>query len=73
MEGLDLAFYKGRSKYHTKDDSIPGMDGGVKALWSMMEATRGAGVALMDEGKTHVEEGESGEAPVYFEREPFFQ
>jgi hypothetical protein len=69
MEGLDLAFYKGRSKYHTKDDSIPGMAGGVRALWSMMEATRGAGLALAEDDRTHVKEGESGEVPIYFERE----
>lgn len=29
MEGLDFAFYKGRSAYHTREDSVPGTAGGV--------------------------------------------
>ena len=38
MDGLDFVFYKPRSKYHTKDDSIPSL-GGRAPLWSMMETT----------------------------------
>jgi hypothetical protein len=68
MEGLDLAFYKGRSKYHTKYDSIPQTDGQVRSLWSMMEAARGAGLALVNDDETH---GEKGGLPVYFDRTPF--
>jgi hypothetical protein len=40
MEGLDFAFYKGRSKYHTKYDSIVYTEGGRKALWAMMDSVR---------------------------------
>ncbi|KAF9237861.1 hypothetical protein BU15DRAFT_88557 [Melanogaster broomeanus] len=49
LHGLDFAFYRGRSRYHTKYDSIPGMEGGKRALWAMMEGTRGAmfGAALV--------------------------
>lgn len=53
MQGLDLAFYKGRSKYHTKYDAIPHTDGEEKSLWAMMEAARGAGLALLNDDKTH--------------------
>ncbi|EKM76026.1 hypothetical protein AGABI1DRAFT_122907 [Agaricus bisporus var. burnettii JB137-S8] len=53
MQGLDLAFYKGRSKYHTKLDAIPYTDGHEKSLWSMMQAARGAGVALLNDQKAH--------------------
>ena len=47
MEGLDLAFYKGRSKYHTKYDAVPYTMGGEKSLWSMMEVARGVGLNLL--------------------------
>ncbi|KAF5377616.1 hypothetical protein D9615_005103 [Tricholomella constricta] len=49
MQGLDLAFYKGRSSYHTRYDAIPFLRGGTRALWSMMEAVDGAGRALLDQ------------------------
>lgn len=65
MDGLDFAFYKGRSKYHTKYDSIPGTHGGKKALWAMMEAVRGAGDALANNANTHGK----GEDAIYFDRE----
>ncbi|KAJ8488101.1 hypothetical protein ONZ45_g14086 [Pleurotus djamor] len=64
MQGLDLAFYKGRSKYHTKYDSIPFTDGGKKSLWSMMETARGAGIALANNDKTH---SSRFDTPVYFD------
>jgi len=53
MQGLDLAFYKGRSKYHTKYDAVPYTDGHQQSLWAMMEAARGAGNALLNDSKTH--------------------
>ncbi|KAJ3571738.1 hypothetical protein NP233_g3556 [Leucocoprinus birnbaumii] len=53
MQGLDLAFYKGRSKYHTKFDAIPYTDGQERSLWAMMEAARGAGASLLSESATH--------------------
>jgi hypothetical protein len=63
MDGLDLAFYKGRSKYHTKYDAIPYTDGQEKALWSMMESAKASGVALLNNDKTHG----TGSPPVYFD------
>lgn len=47
MKGLDLAFYKRRSLYHTKKDSIPSI-GGTESLWSMMESALVSGVALTE-------------------------
>lgn len=68
MEGLDFAFYKGRSVYHTRRDAIPGIVGGERALWAMMEAARGAGSALVNESGTG-----RGTPAVWFEREcPYF-
>jgi hypothetical protein len=66
MDGLDLAFYKGRSKYHTKYDAIPWTVGGKKALWAMMETARGVGDALLkdDAGGDWHEESNA----VYFDR-----
>lgn len=64
MEGLDFAFYKGRSMYHTKEDSIPGTVGGGRALWAMMEAVRGAGSALVNNDAPG-----RGEDAVYFDCE----
>jgi hypothetical protein len=73
MDGLDFAFYRGRSKYHTKYDSVPGTVGGEKALWAMMEAVRGAGIALVNDGSTHVgKRVEEGENAIYFDRERSF-
>jgi hypothetical protein len=69
MEGLDLAFYKGRSKYHTKFDSIPQTDGQEKSLWAMMEAASGAGLALVNDERTH---GGTSVKPVYFDRMCWF-
>jgi hypothetical protein len=74
MEGLDYAFYKGRSSYHTRLDSIPGAGarekGGnaKKALWAMMETARGAGSALANDERTHRKSGDA----VYFDRESLF-
>ncbi|KAF8234432.1 hypothetical protein L208DRAFT_1359694 [Tricholoma matsutake] len=48
MQGLDYAFYKHRSRYHTKYDAMPYMEGGKRALWSMLEGAAGAGRALVD-------------------------
>jgi hypothetical protein len=68
IDGLDLAFYQGRSKYHTKYDSMPGANGAKESLWAMMETSRGVGVALLSDERTHT--GDNGvEAPVYFDCE----
>ncbi|KAJ7085689.1 hypothetical protein B0H15DRAFT_845959 [Mycena belliarum] len=63
MEGLDLAFYKGRSKYHTKYDAVPYTDGQEKALWAMMESAQASGVSLLNDDRTHG----NGSLPVYFD------
>jgi len=68
MEGIDFAFYQGRSKYHTKLDSIPGAGGAKRSLWAMMEAVRGAGMAMLNEDRIHVG-SDQPVAPVYFDRE----
>ncbi|KAG9008291.1 hypothetical protein FRB94_013453 [Tulasnella sp. JGI-2019a] len=64
LEGLDLAFYRKRSRYHTKYDSVSGL-GGRSSLWAMMEASVGSGKALVDlvdaKGK------DSGAEVVYFD------
>ncbi|KAF8078261.1 putative zinc metalloprotease [Lyophyllum atratum] len=62
MQGLDFAFYKGRSAYHTKYDAIPFLRGGTRALWSMMEAVDGAGYALLNQ-----DDGEHAGDVVYFD------
>ncbi|KAJ6581062.1 hypothetical protein B0H19DRAFT_1017641 [Mycena capillaripes] len=63
MEGLDLAFYKGRSKYHTKYDAIPYTEAQERALWTMMEAAQGSSSALLNNDWTHG----GGSPPVYFD------
>ncbi|KAF9002868.1 hypothetical protein BDQ17DRAFT_1425400 [Cyathus striatus] len=63
MQGLDLAFYKGRSRYHTKYDAIPYTKGQERSLWAMMEAALGAARVLADSG----EEKKGAAASVYFD------
>ena len=61
LEGFDLAFYRRRSFYHTKDDSIPSLHGKA-SLWNMMESTLFATRALADD------EARGGKGiPVYFD------
>ena len=69
MQGLDLAFYKGRSRYHTKYDTVPYTSGGEKSLWSMMEVAKGVGIELLNRSATEGDQdGGDGDAPVYFDR-----
>ena len=70
MEGVDFAFYQGRSKYHTKYDSIPGANGAKESLWLMMESVRGAATNLLNDERTHVGSG-TPEPPVYFDGQFF--
>ncbi|KAJ3748428.1 hypothetical protein DFH05DRAFT_560843 [Lentinula detonsa] len=49
LRGLDFAFYRGRSKYHTKYDAIPYTDGGDKALWAMLNPASTAAIALAND------------------------
>ncbi|KAF8595588.1 Zn-dependent exopeptidase [Ceratobasidium sp. AG-I] len=46
MRGLDLAFYRQRSRYHTKYDSVSWL-GNKASLWLMMENALEAGNALV--------------------------
>jgi hypothetical protein len=71
LKGLDFAFYRGRSRYHTKYDSIPGMAGdqSKNALWAMMEGTLSSSLALANDIKGAMRNepgGQEGE-PVYFD------
>lgn len=69
MQGLDLAFYKGRSRYHTKYDTVPYTSGGEKSLWSMMEVAKGSGIELLNGyGTEDLGEVPDRDAPVYFDR-----
>jgi len=68
MDGLDLAFYQGRSKYHTKYDSMSGANGAKESLWAMLQSARGVGIALLSDDKLHTGD-RSVEAPVYFDCE----
>jgi hypothetical protein len=68
LDGIDLAFYKGRSRYHTKYDTIPHLDWEHRSLWAMMDAARGSGLALLNEDATHEQTGSA----VYFDREIHF-
>lgn len=69
MQGLDLAFYKGRSRYHTKYDTVPYTTGGEKSLWSMMEVAKGSGIELLNAYDTQVDQGgvRDGDEPVFFD------
>ncbi|KAF9523727.1 hypothetical protein CPB83DRAFT_821098 [Crepidotus variabilis] len=66
MEGIDFAFYQGRSKYHTKYDSISGANGAKESLWLMMETTQGAAMSLLNDDELHEKDGK-GPPPVYFD------
>ncbi|KAF8899041.1 hypothetical protein BD779DRAFT_1666782 [Infundibulicybe gibba] len=63
LDGLDVAFYKGRSMYHTPYDAIPHTQGQERALWAMMEATHAAGLQLLNGDQASSETA----PPVYFD------
>ncbi|TFK63671.1 Zn-dependent exopeptidase [Pluteus cervinus] len=69
LEGIDFAFYQGRSLYHTPRDNLQDVvgHGSKEALWTMMETVKGVGWALLNEDETHVGANESAQAPVYFD------
>ncbi|KAF9266917.1 hypothetical protein L218DRAFT_896149 [Marasmius fiardii PR-910] len=50
MRGVDFAFYRGRARYHTRYDAIPWTEGKERALWNMIQAALGTGIALVNEG-----------------------
>ncbi|KAG8919206.1 hypothetical protein FRC02_001820 [Tulasnella sp. 418] len=62
LKGLDLAFYRKRSRYHTKYDTVAGL-GGQSSLWAMMEASLESGKALIDMDDNQKDGGEA----VYFD------
>ena len=63
LEGVDLAFYRRRARYHSKYDAIPFLVDGKRSLYSMMDAT--LGVVDEFERKNSEAHSESTEA-VYF-------
>ncbi|KAJ3902084.1 hypothetical protein F5879DRAFT_965737 [Lentinula edodes] len=64
LRGLDFAFYRGRSKYHTKYDALPYIEGGDKALWAMLQPASAAGIALGNDNNVSPDVNEKA---VYFE------
>ena len=68
MKALDLAFYKGRSRYHTRYGTTPYTTGGEKSLWSMMEVAKGFGIELLNTYDNEVDQGgvRDRDAPVFF-------
>lgn len=68
MQGADIAFYHGRSRYHTMDDTIRGMgDGGAqKSLWSLLELLHSVSDSILNNKSDHIASGEN-ERAVYFE------
>lgn len=69
MQGADIAFYTGRSRYHTMDDSIRGMgDGGAqKSLWSLLELLHSVSDNILNSTSELIVSDEK-ERAVYFER-----
>ncbi|KAI0055717.1 Zn-dependent exopeptidase [Artomyces pyxidatus] len=68
MDGADVAFYKGRARYHTAGDSVRGMgrDGAKRALWAVMAIARNAGQAMLNTPDNDDVVGQA-EGAVYFE------
>lgn len=65
MEGIDLAFYKRRSRYHTLFDSIPGAKGQAKeSLWAMLESAWATGGVLLNLDSPAA----NAKSSVYFDR-----
>ncbi|KAI0264235.1 hypothetical protein BC834DRAFT_884353 [Gloeopeniophorella convolvens] len=69
MQGADVAFYQGRSRYHTMEDSVRGMGrrGGRKSLWAMMELVRTAGDNLLNRNTDDLDAVDTSESAAYFE------
>lgn len=64
LKGLDLAFYRKRSRYHTKYDSVAALNG-RSSLWAMMSTALEASNGLIKMG-----DGGSGDGDVvYFDCE----
>ncbi|KAN0137858.1 hypothetical protein V8E53_004342 [Lactarius tabidus] len=68
MQGADIAFYTGRSRYHTMDDSIRGMgEGGAeKSLWSLLELLHSVSDNILNSMSDRIVSDEKEKA-VYFE------
>jgi hypothetical protein len=64
IPGSDVAFFRRRAVYHTKDDSIPSL-AGKRSLWSMLESAYYTARSIAeDEGL----DASSGGRGVYFDR-----
>ncbi|KAH9018783.1 hypothetical protein EDB83DRAFT_2528347 [Lactarius deliciosus] len=68
MQGADIAFYTGRSRYHTMDETIRGMgDGGAqKSLWSLLELLHSVSDSILNGRSDPISNSEHDKA-VYFE------
>jgi hypothetical protein len=68
MQGANIAFCTGRSRYHTMDDSIRGMgDGGAqRSLWSLMELLRSVSDSILNSESDYIASDEK-ERAVHFE------
>jgi hypothetical protein len=66
MAGLDLAFYRKRSRYHTKYDSVSQL-GSKMPLWAMMENSLAATWALAND----LSDENSTKDTVYFDCRSF--
>lgn len=68
MQGVDIAFYRARSRYHTMDDSIRGMgdEGAMRSLWALMELLRFVGDTILNT-KSDSGQSDESERAVYFE------
>ena len=68
MQGADIAFYTGRSRYHTMDDTIRGMgDGGAqKSLWSLLELLHSVSDSILNSRLDDIV-SDKNERAVYFE------
>jgi hypothetical protein len=57
LEGLDLSFYRGRARYHTRLDAAPHTDGGKRALWAMLSAAHDTAQTLLNSKKPEAGRG----------------
>lgn len=62
LKGLDFAFYRARSRYHTMYDSVSSLDGKA-SLWAMMDTARESGNALVNDLST----AGNDDSAVYFD------
>jgi hypothetical protein len=67
LAGIDIAFYRHRSRYHTHLDSFPTTAGGPGALLALRNFVRDAGLALLNRVDEPQQKQQKQQA-VYFDR-----